>query len=273
MPMSDVMDPIESLSRFERFLLRVLEHRGPRAFVWVVTLLSILMSQIVTCVTMLLTDAPTEDFVIGVAIAFVVPLVMASTTAAVLARVLSSLRSATDQLHHLSRTDSLTGLLNRRAFFTDVEAMLAPASSAVLVVAMVDIDNFKQFNDEHGHAPGDRLLCALAGNLCAAVGDGVVSRLGGDEFAVALLVADASVAAEVAARLSAAGDLRAVDHEQVASVGVFIGATSTPLDEALAEADKALYEGKRDRRRGVPDDDLCEAVLTAGPADEVRHSR
>jgi diguanylate cyclase (GGDEF)-like protein len=272
--MKNLMDPIESVSRFERFLLRVLEHRGPRAFVWVVTALSIVMSQIVTYVVLVLTDAPTEDIVIGACVAFVVPLAMAYTTAGMLARVLSSLRVATDQLHHLSRTDSLTGLLNRRAFFNDAEAMLAESPTSMAVVAMVDIDNFKRFNDGHGHAPGDHLLCVLADKLRATVGnEGVVGRLGGDEFAVVVLVADDAAADEVGTRLRTACDLRAVEAEQVASVGLFVGCAMTELDDALAEADDALYEGKRRRGALRPADPCREPVPSTRSADEVPNAR
>jgi diguanylate cyclase (GGDEF)-like protein len=262
------------VSRFERYLLRVLEHRGPRAFVWVVTVLSIIMSQIVTYVVLVLTDAPRKDIVIGAGVAFVVPLSMAYTTAGLLARVLTSLRVATDQLHHLSRTDSLTGLLNRRAFFTDAEAMLAESPSSLVVVAMVDIDNFKRFNDGHGHAPGDHLLCVLADKLHATVGDdGVVGRLGGDEFAVVVLVADETAAAAVETRLRTACDLRAVEAEQVASVGVFVGRAPTELDDALAEADRSLYEGKRRSGALRSDDPRCDPVPSICSADEVRQAR
>lgn len=254
MPIERVMDPIESVSAFERFLLRVLERRGSRGFVWVVTLLSIAMSQVVTYVALVLTDAPSEDILIGAVVALVVPALMASATAGMLARVLTSLRTATDQLHHLSRTDSLTGLLNRRAFLADADVMREDAPSSVLVVAMVDIDQFKRFNDGHGHPDGDQLLCALGSNLRAAVGDlSVVGRLGGDEFAVAIVLPHAASVAEVTARLEAACDLHEVEPGQVASIGLFVGPASTALDDALAEADRALYEGKRSRRRREDD--------------------
>lgn len=248
------MDPIESVSSFERFLLRVLERRGSRAFVWVVTLLSIAMSQVVTYVTLVLTRAPAEDILIGAGVALVVPAVMASVTAGVLARLLTSLRAATDQLHHLSRTDPLTGLHNRRAFLADAEVLRCAAASSVLVVAMVDIDHFKRFNDGHGHADGDQLLCTLAANLRAAVGHcGVVGRLGGDEFAVALLLPPEADVTEATARLEDACDLHVVEARQFASIGLFVGPASTALDVALADADRSLYDGKHHVRRDRAD--------------------
>lgn len=246
------MDPVASLSRAERMLLDVIKQRGPQAFVLVVALAAIAMSELITLGTLLLLDAPMQDVVIGIGIAVAGPAVVATLAAASLCRFLNALTTATTNLQHLSRTDSLTGVLNRRAFSADAEALVASHAGDVLVVAMVDIDRFKQVNDEHGHATGDLLLETLAKDLDDALHDsGVLGRLGGDEFAVVALVRDSAEAAALLARLDAACDLGAALPGARASIGSFVATEPTYLAHALAYADRGLYDGKRDRVYGA----------------------
>jgi diguanylate cyclase (GGDEF)-like protein len=247
------MDPIASLSRAERMLLTVIKQRGPRAFVLVVALAAIAMSELITLVTLLLLEAPVRDVVVGIVIAVAGPAVVSTLAAASLCRFLNALTAATTDLQHLSRTDSLTGVLNRRAFSADAQALVASHADDVLVVAMVDIDEFKQVNDEHGHATGDLLLETLANDLEDALHDsGVLGRLGGDEFAVVALARDAAEAAALSARLNAACDLGAALSGARASIGSFVATEPTSLAQALAQADRALYDSKRDRVSGRP---------------------
>lgn len=247
------MDPIASLSRAERMLLTVIKERGPRAFVLVVALAAIAMSELITLATLLLLEAPVRDVVVGIVIAVAGPAVVATLAAASLCRFLNALTAATADLQHLSRTDSLTGVLNRRAFSADAQALVASHADDVLVVAMVDIDEFKQVNDEHGHATGDLLLETLANDLEDALHDsGVLGRLGGDEFAVVALARDAAEAEALSARLNSACDLGGALSGARASIGSFVATEPTSLAQALAHADRALYDSKRDRVSGRP---------------------
>jgi len=93
----------------------------------------------------------------------------------------------------LSRSDALTGLANRRAFYetTEIERKRAARYSRPLSLAYIDLDNFKQVNDRNGHEAGDRVLELVASVLHKNVrAESVVARLGGDEFALLLPEAD-----------------------------------------------------------------------------------
>jgi diguanylate cyclase (GGDEF)-like protein len=101
--------------------------------------------------------------------------------------ILSEVRALYERERDLSRTDALTGLLNRRAF---VEALDRERSRHLrfprpITLAYMDIDNFKTINDTRGHAAGDALLMATAAEMIGSVRDvDSVGRLGGDEFAI-----------------------------------------------------------------------------------------
>lgn len=238
-------DPMATLTAVERYLLQVIRERGLRAFVVAVVAASVLMSQVVTFVLMVLVDSTAEQIAIGCGIALVVPMVVASIAAASLGRLLTALGTATAELEQLSRTDSLTGVLNRRAFGEAAAALWAESAEHVVVVAMVDIDQFKATNDRWGHAAGDRVLQVLAASLAAAIdGPGVVGRLGGDEFAV-LALADLHTAARLTERLTAACDLDSAIAGLTATIGVVVAPVADSVEQALAQADHALYRDKR----------------------------
>ena len=235
------MDPIAALTRFERYLLRVVSERGRAPFVTVVAGLSWWLSMGITTILMIVTQADTESFVIGLIIAGTVPLLVAPAAAGCIAHLLQALAIARGELHQLASTDPLTGVLNRRAFVTQGEAMLAAPGSRHLV-AMADVDQFKAVNDLHGHGAGDRALVALAERLAAAVGDrGIVGRIGGDEFAALLQVTDGHPSS---AAFHDAGELGDVVAGLRASVGTAVVHGGT-LEDALVAADRALYELKR----------------------------
>ena len=95
-------------------------------------------------------------------------------------------RKAEDQARVLAETDALTGCLNRRSIGPATESLIAIAASRGEAVAfiMLDLDNFKQVNDLHGHAVGDLLLREAANRMGLALpGEALLARIGGDEFA------------------------------------------------------------------------------------------
>ncbi len=163
------------------------------------------------------------------------------------------------ELDRLSRTDELTGLLNRRAFIARVSDSLkahsddGPAGSLMFI----DMDNFKAVNDTYGHPAGDALLTALASLMSEIVsdlpaGDHVAARLGGDEFAMwigAEHEAPASLAVLTAERLVSGFDLIAAEYGAEVRPGLSIGVASAKPGEQLqplmARADQTLYEVKR----------------------------
>lgn len=109
------------------------------------------------------------------------------------------LRDQRDRYEQLSRTDSLTGLCNRRTFSETLNAQVREAQwldGAGVALALLDIDHFKAVNDRHGHVIGDEVLKHLASRLGSAFkGDDVlVARIGGEEFGLILRDADEVVA-------------------------------------------------------------------------------
>ncbi len=171
-------------------------------------------------------------------------------------------------------TDELTGLANRRQFFSVLQR-LSTRRSANVAVAVVDLDRFKEVNDSLGHDAGDTLLRAVAERLRTALGSrALVARLGGDEFAIAL---DAEAGADAVLER-----LRAALHEvcQPVSVGTLRLRPSASAGVALAQnrpgdvdalvrrADSALYRAKHTRGRvelaGAQDEAAAERADGAG---------
>jgi diguanylate cyclase (GGDEF)-like protein len=149
------------------------------------------------------------------------------------------------ELARASRTDHLTGSLNRRGFYARAEEELARAErgGSPLAFVLVDLDDFKRVNDAHGHAAGDELLRWVVQALQADLRPSdAVARLGGDEFAALLPGLDAAGAAEVADRMRA--DLR---ERTSASFGVAAYPEMGDVEELLARADAQLYADKARR--------------------------
>ncbi len=155
-------------------------------------------------------------------------------------------------------TDALTGLPNRRYFdeFCGLLARRRRAGDAVGVL-MIDIDRFKVLNDTYGHATGDEVLRAVGGAIAGAVrGDDVPARYGGEEFAVLLRNPTPEMAVEIGERVREAVAALDLGRYRVpgvtVSVGVAVGGRpDRPVDELIADADRALYEAKRKGRDRV----------------------
>ncbi len=163
---------------------------------------------------------------------------------------------ANERLEALATTDGLTGAKNHRAFQERLseEYSRASRSGAPLSVILLDVDNFKLYNDEFGHPAGDRVLKSVAQLLQANVREvDYVARYGGEEFAIVLPGADDFVARSVAERCReaiAAGPWP--DRQVTASLGVASANASTPSRGALIEqADTALYRSKAAGRNRV----------------------
>jgi diguanylate cyclase (GGDEF)-like protein len=146
----------------------------------------------------------------------------------------------------LSRTDPLTGALNRKAFYEMTSSRTHSRSWSLLVYA--DLDGFKKLNDTLGHAVGDECLMRFVHEVAKVIrGDDVLARLGGDEFALYLDVKDAAAAATVAVRLHAA--MNAVELGSGAAVRCSVGAlTLEPgprsIDREIRSADELMYQAK-----------------------------
>jgi len=166
-----------------------------------------------------------------------------------------ALQAANEELQRLSTTDALTGLANHRLLLHSLsrEVERGMESQRPVSVLMLDIDNFKLFNDTYGHALGDEALRLVAGVFRRMSGDsGIASRFGGDEFLVILPGADRAAASAFADRLSAAvGEIEfQVGDGNRVPIGLSLGVASFPedsesKDRLLVLADAAMYEAKR----------------------------
>jgi diguanylate cyclase (GGDEF)-like protein/PAS domain S-box-containing protein len=162
--------------------------------------------------------------------------------------------AAHESIVNLSRTDGLTGLLNRRAFFGDVERhvrrLQRDGDSAALIY--VDLDNFKMVNDVHGHERGDEALLGVRDLLQAHTRPGdLIARLGGDEFALWLSNTDEETSAARAIRLlDESQTLQSYSGAPDKPLGMSLGiavyepAAGEELKGLLARADAAMYEVK-----------------------------
>jgi diguanylate cyclase (GGDEF)-like protein len=176
----------------------------------------------------------------------------------ILAPMERAIRSRTQELAYAASTDSLTQLLNRRAFTDRVEEAIAAASrhgrrGAIL---MIDIDRFKRVNDTHGHAAGDCVQRELGKRLAENVRAGeFAGRLGGDEFAVFAPDATDELDAFVTRLHDALTFTLEIDGTPV-SISTSIGVARYPddgltLDALLSNADRALYQVKNTARGKV----------------------
>ncbi len=177
-----------------------------------------------------------------------------------------------EKLERLSRVDELTGLLNRRAFFHDIEKRMEVLRRRERGAALlyVDLDNFKQVNDRLGHERGDEVLVALAGMLSrgSRIGD-LIARLGGDEFAMWLEETDATAAeAKVRSLLEDSQALRRISGTATPVLGISVGIalahppSNETIKDLIARADQAMYQIKHGTKGGY--------AFAPGPADEHR---
>ena len=155
------------------------------------------------------------------------------------------------EIRQLAYWDRLTGLPNRVQFRDAVLAATQADAAGSLAVIMLDLDRFKHVNDVLGYASGDRLLQGVAERLRSVVRDGdTIARLSGDEFALLLPGADAALAQDVAARITAAFErpLQLDDHTVDLSAGLGIAlwpAHGPDGDTLLSRAEVAMYAAKR----------------------------
>lgn len=161
-------------------------------------------------------------------------------------------RDLRKELSRLSITDSLTGLFNQRQFYMRLreEIVRSTRQKHSLALILMDLDNFKEYNDKHGHIAGDEALRDVGKAILRSIREGVDSgyRYGGDEFAIILIDSDLSIAQEIGKRVHLAirdnGQLRA-------SLGYAVYGENMNLTDFVALADANLYRSKTQRKDGM----------------------
>ena len=154
-------------------------------------------------------------------------------------------RNLREELSRLSITDALTGLFNQRYFYRrlEEEVLRAQRQKHHLGLIIIDLDNFKAYNDTHGHLAGDEVLRNVGHLINMCIREGVDSgyRYGGDEFAIILIDAGWAVAQGIGARIQQAF---AESGDITASLGYTIYSDGMSSKDLVAAADKDLYEAK-----------------------------
>lgn len=181
------------------------------------------------------------------------------------------IRLQNEELELLAKTDSLTGLANRRTFMAwyDEQFEISSANHEPLCCLMVDIDFFKKVNDEHGHAMGDEVICRVADVLRDHRGStDLAGRYGGEEFCMAYLGVDIAKAVEIAEKIRAT--IAGPGFARI-PVTVSIGVSSTEFGARnpaalLEEADQSLYASKNHGRNRVTRFDEIESLETGANA-------
>lgn len=176
-----------------------------------------------------------------------------------IAKNISERKEAEGRIAYMAYHDSLTDLPNRTLFFSCLSRMIQDrkASSALIAVMFLDLDDFKNINDTYGHFVGDRILQKVSSAMKRLVGpDGLVSRFGGDEFALALRVNAPRDAEEFAKRLIRFfGEPMLMQDGAKVLLTTSIGVSLYPGDgedpeELLKNADLAMYKSKQTGKNG-----------------------
>ncbi len=163
------------------------------------------------------------------------------------------------EAQHQARHDVLTGLPNRALIAEIVEKQLAlcQRNGSCLAVLYIDLDGFKNINDEHGHATGDKLLCMVAERLETGIRESdLAARLGGDEFALVLIDAAIEDAAGVARKLVDSLSTPYVIDDVSMTISASIGVAGFPDSGTTGKAifhcaDDAMYEAKALGKRRI----------------------
>ena len=203
------------------------------------------------------------------------------------------LRLAEAQMAHMALHDALTGLPNRRLLVERITTALdrADRHGGEVAILFCDLDDFKRVNDTAGHAAGDAVLIEAAARLTSVLRAGdSVARVGGDEFVIVLEpVGDGDSARRVAAgqrdpatkiaeRIKAelSRPIRYQDHEHVisVSVGITFAAPGGVAEDALRDADAAMYRAKQSGKNRVAtfDDSLRAGIFERATAERSLHA-
>ena len=216
------------------------------------TLISIVLSVIITLSSNFFLHS--ELLGNGLVIAILTPAIVAPVMSLQMLRLLHDLDQAEEKLKILSYTDELTQIHNRRYCmqFGEQELKRAQRYGEAFSIALLDIDNFKEINDNGGHLMGDKVLQKLSYLLKKEIRQSdVFGRYGGDEFVFLFPKTNQRQSLIWAERLyerfaSTSLDLETLKVQPSFSIGIAtFDSTTTSLDYLLAKADHALYQAKK----------------------------
>jgi diguanylate cyclase (GGDEF)-like protein len=163
-----------------------------------------------------------------------------------------------EKLRVMSITDELTGLLNRRGFFSFAEQQLklSRRKKKRVCILYVDMDNMKSINDRLGHQEGDVALKGAANVLRATFRDSdIIARIGGDEFVVIPIESDEESMEIITTRLQKNVDKHNESEKRNFTLAVSVGISyydpggNSSIDELLAQADRSMFEQKKLKRK------------------------
>ena len=189
---------------------------------------------------------------------FVIPFLI--LILAVAQQFLMQWREREAHIHHLSQTDALTEIYNRRTAHELLTNLLSQNNAHPVSAILLDLDHFKLINDQHGHLIGDRALKMAAQSLKSSLRtDDLIARFGGEEFLVVLNGVTCHTARSVAERcrriLSQALVLNDMGERVVVTgsfgVSCMLSGPNAKVDDLLRQADEALYQAKTEGRNRV----------------------
>jgi diguanylate cyclase (GGDEF)-like protein/PAS domain S-box-containing protein len=181
-----------------------------------------------------------------------------TVAATVISKDISDRKKLEEELRELSLTDELTGLYNRRGFFTMAEHLLklSNRNRTGLFMLYADVDSLKGVNDAYGHKEGDRALKEIADILKENYRESdIIARIGGDELVVIPVGAVGDTEEVIRARfkrvLQAYNEKQKLDYELSVSIGMSYYDPECPscLDDLLIQADNSMYEEKKHKRK------------------------
>lgn len=232
-----VYETIKSLGKFRTILL--------------ITLMAVALSLVITyLITTWLSGGPS---MVGLIAGAIIPAVISPVFSAVMLDLIFELEGARGELQHMSITDDLTNVFNRRYFLrlAEQEFLRAERYGQEFSIIYFDLDDFKQVNDRFGHQMGDEMLLAISQRCVSSTrSNDMFARVGGEEFAFLLPATNGQGALEFAERIK-----RLIASEPVCVNGDCFSITASigvadyhrqydSLDEMLAKVDQVMYAAK-----------------------------
>ncbi|KAA3643088.1 MAG: GGDEF domain-containing protein [Chloroflexi bacterium] len=232
--------------------LRLINHLGVFGATALTSVFAVLFSVSITAFVLHLNEAP--DYSMGLTLSVVIPTLLAPVFAYTTYQLVDRLNKQDRLLRTYAQEDALTGLFNRRYFTELAEKEIVRAKRYSLPVSMImlDIDGFKNINDQHGHLVGDDVLRSIGKKLRETFrASDIVGRFGGDEFIILLPHTDEQQALESAQRIQDslgeyAANGNSVDIHYETSLGVStLQDAKQNFDELVRIADHNMYTAKR----------------------------